>query len=296
MRALDSALCSAKEQRHRDRPGCSAGFDDPRNQRQTAADPSRTMTPKAPLLLLHGAAMSAAVWADVTPLLAERFELIVPTAAGHRGGPEISGQATIRALTDATESLLDDHDLATVHVAGNSMGGWMAIELARRGRARSVCALSPTGLWNPGETRHHSRDRLRRTKRFADANRYLIPLLLRFGPLRRRTLRDVAEHAERLSVGRAVDAYRDIVGCEAADDLLDTTESLQPLQSDHCPITVAWSAQDRIIPPSVFGPAARCRLPQARFITLPDVGHVPMIDDPALCARVIAESIPRPIP
>ncbi|WP_082972078.1 alpha/beta fold hydrolase [Mycobacterium sp. 1245852.3] len=67
---------------------------------------------------------------------------MAPTAAGHRGGPPLAGETSIGALTDETERLLDCRGLARVHVAGNSLGGWMAIELARRGRAISVCALS----------------------------------------------------------------------------------------------------------------------------------------------------------
>ena len=250
------------------------------------------MTGKPPLLLLHGVTMSAAAWDDVTPLLADRFELIVPTAAGHRSGPKISGRATIRALTDVTERLLDDRKLATAHIAGNSMGGWMAIELARRGRASSVCAFSPAGLWTAGDTHHRSRESLRRTKKLADATRHLTPPLLRFGPVRRLAMADIAVHAERLSFDQAVRAFRDLVGCDAANDLLDTAEDLEALDPLPCPITVAWSAKDRIFPPDDFVPNARRQLPNARFITLPGVGHVPMIDDPAMCAQTIIESIP----
>jgi pimeloyl-ACP methyl ester carboxylesterase len=250
------------------------------------------MPAKPPLLLLHGVTMSAAAWDDVTPLLTDRFDVIVPTAPGHRGGPPISGRATIRALTDATEELLDQRRLPTVHVAGNSLGGWMAIELARRGRAKSVCALSPAGLWAAPDTHSRGRDRLRRTKMLADATRHLTPALLRFGTVRRLGMRDVAAHSERLTPDQAVHAFRDLVGCGATGDLLDTSESLQPLDPLPCPITVAWSEKDRIFPPAIYLATARQRLPQARFITLPGVGHVPMIDDPALCAQTIAESVP----
>jgi pimeloyl-ACP methyl ester carboxylesterase len=236
--------------------------------------------------------MSAAVWDDVTPLLADRFELIVPTAAGHRSGPKAGGRATIRALTDVAERLLDDRKLATAHIAGNSMGGWMAIELARRGRASSVCAFSPAGLWTAGDAHNRSRETLRRTKKLADATRHLMPPLLRFGSVRRLAMADIAVHAERLSVDQAIRAFNDLVGCDAADDLLDTAEYLGELDPLPCPITVAWSAKDRIFPPDVFVPNARRRLPNARLITLPGVGHVPMIDDPAMCAQTIFDSIP----
>lgn len=250
------------------------------------------METKPPLLLLHGVTMSAAAWQGVAPFLTERFDLIVPTAAGHRGGPRIPGHATIRALTDVVERLLDERGLATVHIAGNSMGGWMAIELARRGRADSVCALSPAGLWTAGDDHDHGRDMLRRTKTLADATRHLTPHLLRFRRVRRLAMADIAIHGDRLSVDHAVHTFRDLVGCEAADDLLDTMEELQPLDRLPCPITVAWSGKDRIFPPSTFVDTARHRIPGARIIELPNVGHVPMFDDPALSAQTIIDSIP----
>lgn len=249
------------------------------------------MTTKPALLLLHGVTMSASAWDNVTPLLDDRFDLIVPTAAGHRGGPRVQGNATIRTLTDAAERLLDTRGLATVHIAGNSMGGWMAVELARRGRASSVCALSPAGLWSSGERPGASRATLIRTKKLADATRHLTPPLLTLAPLRRITMRDIAVHGERMTVGQALHTFEDLVGCDAADDLLNTSESMEPLIDLPCPITVAWSAEDRIFPPGKFVATARQRLPQARFVTLPGVGHVPMIDDPTLCAQVIVESI-----
>lgn len=248
------------------------------------------MPPKPALLLLHGVTMSAAAWDDVLPLLAGRFDLIIPTAAGHRGGPGASGKATICALTDSTERLLDERNLATAHIAGNSMGGWMAIELARRGRASSVCALSPAGLWITGDAHGRSRNILRRTKTLAYSTRHITPHMLRFGPVRRITMADIATRADRLSFQQAVHAFDDLIECHAADDLLDTDEHLQRLDPLPCPITVAWSEHDRIFPPAQFLPTARQRLPHARFVVLPDVGHVPMIDNPALCAQTIIDS------
>jgi pimeloyl-ACP methyl ester carboxylesterase len=103
---------------------------------------------------------------------------------------------------------------------------------------------------------------------------------------------DVACHAERLSVEQAVHVFNDLVGCQAADELLGTGEKLQPLDPLPCPITVAWSAKDRIFPPAHFLPTAQQRLPPARFIVLPDVGHVPMIDDAVICAQTIIDSVP----
>ncbi len=178
--------------------------------------------------------MSARAWDTVAPLLEKNYDLLVPTAAGHRGGRRLD-HASIGALTDVTEQLLDDRGLDTVHIAGNSMGGWMGIELARRGRARSVC--------------------------------------------------------EQMTHQQAAASFEDLVGCDAAHDLLNTRESVAPFAEMPCPVTVAWSSGDRIFPPEHFVPAARQRLPGAHFVTLANVGHVPMIDDAALVAKTIEESI-----
>lgn len=251
------------------------------------------MAGKPPLLLLHGVTMSAAAWDTVVPLLADRFDLIVPTAAGHRGGPRLQGRPTIRALVDATEALLDERGLATVHVAGNSMGGWIAVELARRGRARSVCAFSPAGFWTAGaHDETHATNTLRRTRKLAAATRFVAPVALRVRQIRRVAMRDVAEHADRLTRRQAVESTRDLLGCDAADDLLGTTEQVEPLGRT-CPVTIAWADGDRIFPPEVNGVVARQRIPHAHFVMLRGVGHVPMIDEPALCARTIVDATKR---
>ena len=246
------------------------------------------MTTHEPLVLLHGLTMSADAWADVIPLLADQHEVIAPTAVGHRGGPPLIGKATIGALTDETERLLDVRGLDRVHVAGNSMGGWMAIELARRGRALTVCAFSPAGFWTPGaldETR--ANNMVRRTRRRVRMVRPLAPAVLRIAYLRRQAIRDAAIHGERLSPAQALDAIRDVACCPAAKEMLRTSEGVAPVDPLPCPITLAWSANDKILPPDVYGATARERLPQAKYLLLPGVGHVPMIDNPRLCADTI---------
>ena len=249
------------------------------------------MAERPPLLLLHGVMMSSAAWSDVAPLLADRFDVLTPTLAGHRGGPPLTGPASVVVLTDHVERHLDDRGLDTVHVAGNSLGGWMAVELARRGRARSVCALSPAGFWTPGapdQTR--SASRLRFVRHLTRASAPVTSLVMRAGLVRRLSMRDIAAHGDRLSPEAATRAARDLLECRVALDLLATTEAVAPLDPVPCPITFAWPELDRIFPRDVNGEVARSVVPGARHVTLPGTGHVPMIDDPALCARVVAET------
>lgn len=250
------------------------------------------MTSKPHLLLLHGVTMSAQAWSTVIPLLTDHYDIVAPTAVGHRGGPPLQGRATIGVLTDHIESVLDTRGLDRVHIAGNSMGGWIAIELARRGRAESVCAFSPAGFWTSGGQRDgtHATNRIRRSVRLAKLSLPVAPTALNVDFVRRAALRDIAEHGERLTPGQALDVVRDAAKCSAASDLLGTSELVESLDPLPCPITLAWSAHDRILPPSVNGAIARQRLPQAAYTELADVGHVPMIDDPDLCARTIRTS------
>src|SRR5215208_371925 len=102
-----------------------------------------------PLVLIHGFTATWRCWLPVLGLLVPRFEVIAPTLHGHDGGP-VPPEGPAHSLTraaDHLELLLDSYGVGTAHLAGNSMGGALALELAKRGRARSVVALSPGGGW-----------------------------------------------------------------------------------------------------------------------------------------------------
>ncbi len=253
------------------------------------------MIDPTPLLLLHGVTSSAAAWDHVVGLLAPHRALLVPTALGHRGGPPPpTGRPTrIRDLADDLEARLDALGHERVDVAGNSMGGWLALELARRGRARAVCALSPAGAWVVGDPDQvQGRERLRAGLRNARRGHRAVGVVAASPAVRRLLLRDVAVHAGHVTRRDVVTVVRDLVGCAAAEDLLGTPEALEPLPDPGCPVTLAWSAEDRIFPVAVNGARARALVPSASWLVLGGVGHVPMYDDPALVARTILEACP----
>src|SRR3954452_17034892 len=132
-----------------------------------------------PLVLRHGITCTAGVWEEVVPQLAEHYDTIALTGLGHRGGTAPSGRPVRMAnMVDEAVRQLDELGLDRPHVAGNSMGGWMALELARRGRARSVCALSPSGTWEPG-AHAEGREQLRGSVRDAKRARLVLPPALR---------------------------------------------------------------------------------------------------------------------
>jgi pimeloyl-ACP methyl ester carboxylesterase len=99
-----------------------------------------------PLLLLHGWGSSRRDFAAVLPALCERFDVINVDLPGAGRSRHLDERPTVAAITDAVERTLDVEGLGRVHVLGNSLGARVALELARRGRARSVVSIAPSGL------------------------------------------------------------------------------------------------------------------------------------------------------
>jgi pimeloyl-ACP methyl ester carboxylesterase len=109
-----------------------------------------------PLVLLHGQGLSRHSWDPVLPQLAAARDVIAIDLPGHGESPRQPrnmGSAPA-GLAITVAELLDELSLAAVHLAGNSLGGWVALELARQGRAKTVTALAPAGLWRRSAPRH----------------------------------------------------------------------------------------------------------------------------------------------
>jgi pimeloyl-ACP methyl ester carboxylesterase len=249
-----------------------------------------------PLVLLHGLNASWRVWRPLLGALEAAHDVLAPTLLGHRGGPVVPtpGPVTVAQIADAVELLLDGERIATAHIAGNSLGGWVALELGRRGRARSVVALSPVGGWE------RARD-IRRALRLAQLGQSTLkhrrrlglePLLRR--PRSRRMLLHMAmEHGDRIPAREAAELIEDLVCCTAFPGIVGWLRTAAPLdhrgQPAAHPIRIAWAERDRTIPLARFGRAFLASVPGAEHVTMPGVGHVPMYDDPALVARTILD-------
>jgi pimeloyl-ACP methyl ester carboxylesterase len=246
-----------------------------------------------PVVLLHGVTSSERIWRAVASHLTDHYEVIAFTALGHRGGPDAPPGIGVADIVDHAERTLDELGLDRPHLAGNSLGGWVALELARRGRAASVCALSPGGTWDSERGRRRALAKIRWGARLARITRWMLPFLARFAFVRRIGLRDGAAQGDRLSPEQFIEFVDDILGCGARHDLLRMTDGLAPLETAPCPITLAWSEHDRLLPVATDGERARQLIPDAEWRVLPGVGHVPMIDDPELVAATIRASASR---
>ena len=249
-----------------------------------------------PLVLVHGFTATWRCWLPVLPELVPHYDVIAPTLHGHDGGPPVEQRAkTIGEAADHLEQQLDDRGVDTAHVAGNSMGGALALELAKRGRARSVVAISPGGGWREGDDEEADRiiRLFTRNRKLAKATLPRAPQIMRTPIGRKLALRDVMAHGDQVPPKEAVQLVRSSVHCSVVDDVFATVRTGQALMRDldtiDCPVLVAWGDKDRILPLRKHGPRFRDEIPGVDFRVWKGLGHTPMWDDPQLIATTIAE-------
>ncbi|MBA2540553.1 MAG: alpha/beta fold hydrolase, partial [Deltaproteobacteria bacterium] len=102
-----------------------------------------------PLVLIHGLGSARTVWSLVTPELAKKFDVLAVDLPGHGQTPWTAGTAMDpRALADSVRATLDALNVKRAHLVGNSLGGWVSLELAAAypDRVASVTALAPAGM------------------------------------------------------------------------------------------------------------------------------------------------------
>lgn len=260
-----------------------------------------------PLVLIHGFTSTQEVWKPVLPALEARHEVLAPTLPGHFGGepwPEGVG-VSIDIMADSIERAMDEAGMERAHIAGNSLGGWLALELGARGRATSVVALCPAGGWDPGSPEERA---IVRYFRFNGLMLTYGAKALRFTASRPRprrlALRELMAHPERVDATAALGMFEGAAGCAIVSETLSLTEEdwlfgeLEPID---CPVRIAYGAKDRLVKwPSCYQRMKRI-LPDVEYMALEDMGHIPMWDDPDQVARAVlevttAQAEARPLP
>ena len=244
-----------------------------------------------PLVLLHGIGHHWQAWEPVMNRLAEERDVIALDFPGFGRSPAIPTGTVpnMDRLIDALAEFFASVGVERPHVAGNSMGGIVALELAQRGLVRSATAFSPAGFWTPAERSYTFA--VLSTLRFAAG---VIPL-----PLARRLASSragrvfmlgafYAKPSQRLpeAAFAEFEALRNATGF----DLVRKAGANVRFEGDipDVPVTIAWGTRDYILRPRQ-GLRARQTIPGARLIRLPGCGHIPMSDDPELVARVILQ-------
>lgn len=231
-----------------------------------------------PLLLLHGLGAARADFASVTPRLTPSFDVLAVDLPGHGDSPPVRGRPTVAALADALEEDLDARALAGVHVFGTSLGGRLALELARRHRALSVVAASPSGLATPPE-RAFEAFALGSARLRWRVGRPLIHHLARSSLGRTALLAQLrarpweASREEALAVRDGMARARSFWPMLRETVLLDVPQGLDAIT---CPVVIVQGVLDVIAPAQA--PRFLAVVPQARFRALPWSGHAPLSD------------------
>jgi pimeloyl-ACP methyl ester carboxylesterase len=254
-----------------------------------------------PLVLVHGFRATWRVWGPLLGALAARYEVLAPTLAGHDGGPPytLGSAVTFADQADSLEGQLDELGVSSAHVVGNSLGGALALELAKRGRARTVLALAPGGGWTSGDGEEQRLYRFfKRQFRILRAMQPRAAAIMRRPSIRRLALRDIMRHGELVAPADAVDMVDSALRCTIADDVIESLRdyrdiSLRELDRIACPVLLASPQFDRLLPMELHAPRLRREIPGVEARILPGCGHSPMWDDPRLLVQTISEFVDK---
>jgi pimeloyl-ACP methyl ester carboxylesterase len=241
---------------------------------------------------LHGFLDTWRSWELVLPALERRHDVLAPTLAGHAGGPPIESEITDALLADAVERAMDEAGLETAHIVGNSLGGYVALQLAARGRAETVVALAPAGSWAQGDESY--RETLALQAAMLDMLETAAPhtdALLATPEGRRRATQLITTNVEHipgeLLAHLMIGAAAAPAGPALVEHALREGWSIDA-ERITCPVRIVWGTADRLLP----WPAAAARyrndwLPHADWVELDGVGHCPQLDVPLETAELI---------
>jgi pimeloyl-ACP methyl ester carboxylesterase len=234
--------------------------------------------------------MSHVAWNPVTPYLCPTRRVIAFDIAGFGLTPPLPGGTlpTVPNLVEDLERSIHEIGLEVpVDIAGNSLGGYMALEAARRGIARSVVAISPCGLWRDHPAPHvkYAFGGLRFMARVFPN---LLKATVRMSFLRELALAvPISVGSRRMPVSDALRAVDDLATSRAFEETFVNTRAPFSGRDIAVPVTVAFGDRDWILPE---GSQRRVGLPEhTRWVKRQGSGHVPMWVDPLGVSQLILE-------
>jgi pimeloyl-ACP methyl ester carboxylesterase len=246
----------------------------------------------SPLVLLHGFTDTWRTWELVLPSLERRHDVLAPTLLGHTGGPPLNGHELSEAeLLDAAERAMDEAGFETAHLVGNSLGGYAALKLAARGRARSVVALAPAGGWAAGDDSFKETLAYFRTLHSqARAAAPYAEAIAANPEARRAATRLIATNFEHIPPPLVAHMLGGVAACRAVDPLIELALSdgwsLEP-ERITCPVRIVWGTADQLLRWPSAAARYRAWLPHADWVELEGAGHCPQLDVPLETAQLI---------
>ena len=247
-----------------------------------------------PLVLLHGTGSRRAVWDPVVPALARARRTYAVDLPGFGASPAEDFVPGPTQYVGRLARWFAEQGLDRPHVAGNSMGGAIALELARAGLVSSATAISPAGFWTRRELRFGQMS-LRASRAIAAQIRPLLPAIAATAVGRSAVLGQMRSRPWRVppdEVVAEVEAFVDAPWVEPALQAFANYRFCDGEQLRGVPVTIAWGSRDALLIPRQAARARRM-LPTARHLTLRGCGHLPFHDDPeAVTAVLLSGSLP----
>ena len=244
-----------------------------------------------PLVCVHGITDTWRTWELVLPALERHHEVLAPTLAGHAGGPAFDGDLTAETLADCVERAIDAAGFDTAHIVGNSLGGYVSLQLAARGRARTVVALAPGGGWEPDDPSYADRrDYFTGVRDLARAAAPHADAIVASADGRRRATSYITTNYEHIPAELLAHQIRGVAACEGLPALLDLADRDGfPLDAGRitCPVRIVWGTADKILRWPSGAVRFRRLLPQAEWIELDGIGHCPQLDVPLETGELI---------
>ncbi len=239
-----------------------------------------------PLVLVHGIGSHWQMWSPVLDRLGAERDVLAIDLPGFGRSAELGSEPTVAALADAVSSFAAAQGMTRPHVAGNSLGGGIALELARTGRARSATGLSPIGFAH-GREKAYGVALLKSSRALARGLGRALDPPQRTAVGRALTMSHLIGRPWRMPAEDAIRATHDLAAAPGFDATLPHILSWDWRHGDlDAPVTIGWGTRDVLLVPRQ-GRRARRRMPGARHLWLRGCGHVPTWDDPAAVADVV---------
>jgi len=223
-----------------------------------------------PIVLLHGLGLTHTIWQNIAGLYKEQAQFILPDLRGHGGSELGAGDGTIEQYADDLLELLDKLNLGKVVLGGHSMGGYVALAFADKYPERVAgLVMIATNAGPDSEARKAQRQAEVENIRAVGTAEFAEALSLR-----------LSDRSFVQNVSREIIAKTDPEGlCNAIIAISRRPDRLHVLAGLKVPILIAAGAEDLIVPQAVARVMAHAN-PGAKFVIMPEVGHMPMLAAP----------------
>ncbi len=245
-----------------------------------------------PMVLLHGVTDTPRTWDLVRDRLGAEHDVHAFTLLGHHGGAPFTGEATPEAITDDVERQMDAAGLQDAHLVGNSLGGGIALQLAARGRAKTVVGLAPAGGWLPDDpAQRHVLSFFRMAQNLLKDAAPRADAIASTPEGRARSLAFMVENHEHVPADLVAHQIRGAADCPIVLPLIEGTvengyADVGPITA---PVRIVWGTADKVLAWPTAAERFKTELPDADWVVLDGVGHLPQLDVPDRTAELILE-------